>query len=71
MYLGVQSFLFNSKLFSSAMKDVRFGVVSSTLGIQSFCMDIKGNHEAKKRQKAAFIEGEKRNNVLTLLEKAF
>ena len=48
MYLGEQSFLFNSKLFSNAMKDVRFGV-NSTLGIQSFCMDTKGNHEAKKR----------------------
>lgn len=68
MYLGLQSFFFNSRIFSYVMKNVSCGV-NSTLGIQSFCIDIKENHEAKEEGRRQFLQ--KWNKALTLLEKAF
>lgn len=62
------AFLFNSKLLSSVRKDVRFSV-SSAAGLQCFCMDTKGYHEAEKKVES-FYRGGKRKQCLDTIGKS-
>lgn len=47
------------------MKDVRFSV-SSTAGLQCFCMDTKGYHEAEKKVESFYRRGKRKQCLDTI-----